>query len=56
MAYMTVDFSGEIERIIREYQDEISRIEAQELFASIYSKNPPTATENYIKQRQASYD
>lgn len=52
MAYMTVDFSGEIEKIIRYFEDEMSRIETRDIFAAVHSKNPPTATENYIRQKQ----
>ena len=52
MAYMTVDFSGEIEKIIRYFEDEMSRIEARDIFSAVHSKNPPTATENYIRQKQ----
>lgn len=52
MAYMTVDFSGEFEKIIRYFEDEMSKIETRDIFAAVYSKNPPTATENYIRQKQ----
>lgn len=40
MAYMTEDFSCEIERIIREFQDEMSKIEAANLFVTPYRTNP----------------
>lgn len=52
MAYMTVDFSGEFEKIIRYFEDEMSKLEARDIFAAVYSKNPPTATQNYIRQKQ----
>lgn len=52
MTYMTVDFSGEFEKIIRYFEDEMSRIEVRNIFAPVYSPNPPTATENYIRQKQ----
>ena len=52
MAYMTVDFSGEFEKIIRYFEDEMSKIEVRDIFAAVHSKNPPTATENYIRQKQ----
>lgn len=52
MAYMAVDFSGEFEKIIRYFEDEMSRIEVRNIFAAVHSKNPPTATENYIRQKQ----
>lgn len=52
MAYMTEDFSCEIERIIREFQDEMSKIEAANLFVTLYRTNPTTTTGDYIKQKQ----
>ena len=52
MAYMTIDFSGEFEKIIRYFEDEMSKIEVRDIFAAVHSKNPPTATENYIRQKQ----
>ena len=56
MACMTMDFdmdfSNEIQKVIRYFEDEMSQIEARDIFAAVYSKNPPTATENYIRQRQ----
>lgn len=52
MACMTMDFdmdfSNEIQKVIRYFEDEMSQIEARDIFAAVYSKNPPTATENYI--------
>lgn len=56
MAYMTMDFdmdfSNEIEKAIRYFEDEMSKIEVPVRFAAICSKNPPAATENYIRQKQ----
>ena len=52
MADMTEDFSCEIERIIREFQDEMSKIEAANLFVTPYRTNPTTTTGDYIKQKQ----
>ncbi len=52
MAYMSIDFSREIAEVISLFEEEVSRIEAQKLFAAIYGKNPPTAYQNYRKQRQ----
>lgn len=52
MAYMMVDFSNEIEKIILEFEEEMSRVKGRALFAAIYSKNPPTATQNYVRQKQ----
>jgi len=52
MAYMNMDFSNEIEKVLFKFDEEVSRIEAQKLFAAIYGGNPPTAYQNYMKQRQ----
>lgn len=40
MAYMAVDFSDEIERIIREFQDEMSKIEVRDLLPPSTPKIP----------------
>lgn len=53
MAYMTEDFSYEIERIIREFQVEMSKIEAVDIFAISRRTN---LSGDYIKQKQDAYD
>lgn len=51
MAYMTEDFSYEIEKIIREFQDEMSRIEVSDILSTPRRTN---LSGDYIKQKQAA--
>ena len=51
MAYMTEDFSYEIEKIIREFQNEMSKIETVDIFAIPRRTN---LSGDYIKQKQAN--
>ena len=51
MAYMTEDFSYEIEKIIREFQVEMSKIEAVDIFTIPRRTN---FSGDYIKQKQAN--